>query len=147
MLDVAKPYPLSERAHAGMEECNIPDHARVLSVAGPDTHGPTCPLPPLSSREIQTLIVSHPMAISRPRMSETRTAEAATCNFMELSPCLDAIMSSRPPSDICCSRLREQMPCLCVFLTDPSLQQFLNDPNTERVAIDCGVVYPNCLHN
>ena len=75
---------------------------------------------------------------------ETRTAEAVTCNFMELSPCLDAIMSSRPPSDICCSRLREQTPCLCGYLADPSLIQFFNDPNTIRVASSCGVAYPQC---
>ncbi|XWS23483.1 hypothetical protein CRYUN_Cryun28dG0017600 [Craigia yunnanensis] len=62
---------------------------------------------------------------------DTRTAEAVTCSPMELIPCFDAIISSTPPSDTCCSKLKEQIPCLCGYLNDPTLKRFLTIPTLQ----------------
>ena len=75
---------------------------------------------------------------------ETHTAEAVSCIATELSECLAAITSPTPPSDSCCSKLREQQPCLCGYLKDPSFKQFIDNPNTKKVASTCGVAYPKC---
>lgn len=77
-------------------------------------------------------------------LSGTRMAEGVTCTVTELSPCLAAITSSAPPSSLCCSKLREQKPCLCGYLRNPNLKQYVNSPNARKVASTCGVPYPNC---
>ncbi|XP_022765884.1 non-specific lipid-transfer protein 2-like [Durio zibethinus] len=80
----------------------------------------------------------------QPPKSDTHTAEAVTCNATELMPCLEAITSSTPPSETCCSKLREQTPCLCGYLEDPTLKPLANNPNTAKVASTCGVAYSQC---
>ncbi|KAK8579877.1 hypothetical protein V6N13_143038 [Hibiscus sabdariffa] len=76
---------------------------------------------------------------------ETRWAEAqVTCNPIELSACLPAITSLTPPSESCCSRVREQTTCICGYLNDPALRQFADNPNTRNIASACGVPYPQC---
>ncbi|TYG40035.1 hypothetical protein ES288_D12G061100v1 [Gossypium darwinii] len=76
--------------------------------------------------------------------SETRTTEAKTCNPMKLLPCMSALTSSSPPSTSCCSRLKEQQPCLCGYIKNPALKQYVDNPNAKRVASTCGVPYPKC---
>ncbi|KAF7132498.1 hypothetical protein RHSIM_Rhsim09G0104000 [Rhododendron simsii] len=69
---------------------------------------------------------------------------AATCNPMELSPCAVAIISAKPPTAACCSKLKDQRPCLCQYLKDPKLQKFINSPNANKVATTCGSPFPSC---
>ncbi|KAG5532341.1 hypothetical protein RHGRI_026840 [Rhododendron griersonianum] len=69
---------------------------------------------------------------------------AATCNPMELSPCAIAIISAKPPTAACCSKLKDQRPCLCQYLKDPKLQKFINSPNANKVATTCGSPFPRC---
>ncbi|KAL7171127.1 hypothetical protein ACSBR2_035890 [Camellia fascicularis] len=69
---------------------------------------------------------------------------AATCNPMELSPCASAIISAKPPTTACCTKLKEQRPCLCQYLKDPNLQKFIKSPNANKVANTCGSPFPSC---
>ncbi|XP_059659172.1 non-specific lipid-transfer protein 2-like [Cornus florida] len=69
---------------------------------------------------------------------------AVTCNPTELSPCAAAITSSNPPTATCCSKLKEQRPCLCQYVKNPNLQKFVNSPNARKVATTCGSPFPNC---
>ncbi|XVF84752.1 hypothetical protein PTKIN_Ptkin17bG0064100 [Pterospermum kingtungense] len=69
---------------------------------------------------------------------------AITCNALQLSPCATAITSSTPPSPLCCSKLKEQRPCLCNYVKDPNLQKLVNSPNARKVATICGSPFPNC---
>ncbi|KAJ1443219.1 Non-specific lipid-transfer protein type 2 [Sesbania bispinosa] len=71
-------------------------------------------------------------------------AEAVTCSPVELSPCLGAISSSSPPSSTCCQKLRDQKSCLCGYLKNPTLRQYINSPGARRVASSCGVPFPTC---
>ncbi|OMO80297.1 hypothetical protein CCACVL1_13085 [Corchorus capsularis] len=77
-------------------------------------------------------------------LGETRTAEAVTCNPVALSPCVAAITSGSTPSSACCGKLKEQQPCFCNYLKNPSLRQYVNSPNAKKVASTCGVPYPKC---
>nr|ACM78620.1 non-specific lipid-transfer protein type 2 [Tamarix hispida] len=72
-------------------------------------------------------------------LGEAEIAEAVTCSPLQLSPCAGAITGSGPPSATCCSRLREQTPCLCGYYRDPNLRQYVNSPNAQKVARTCGV--------
>ncbi|CAK9151276.1 unnamed protein product [Ilex paraguariensis] len=69
---------------------------------------------------------------------------AITCNALQLSPCATAITSSTKPTPMCCSKLKEQRPCLCKYLKDPKLQKFINSPNAKKVATTCGTPFPRC---
>ncbi|XP_028784391.1 non-specific lipid-transfer protein 2-like [Neltuma alba] len=71
-------------------------------------------------------------------------AEAVTCSPAALSPCIGAITSSSPPSSQCCQKLKEQKPCLCGYLKNPSLRQYVNSPGAKKVASSCGVPFPSC---
>ncbi|KAL8157495.1 non-specific lipid-transfer protein 2-like [Apium graveolens] len=71
------------------------------------------------------------------------TAAAVTCNAVELSPCANAITSATTtPTPICCSKLKEQTPCLCNYMKNPFLQKFINSPNARKVADTCGTPFP-----
>ncbi|BBG99569.1 Bifunctional inhibitor/lipid-transfer protein/seed storage 2S albumin superfamily protein [Prunus dulcis] len=75
---------------------------------------------------------------------EARMAEAVTCSPVQLSSCLGPINSGSPPSTTCCQKLREQRPCLCGYLKNPSLRQYVNSPNARKLASNCGVPVPQC---
>lgn len=77
-------------------------------------------------------------------LSQLHVAEAVTCNPTELSPCLPAIQSSAQPSKVCCDKLREQKPCLCGYLRNPNLKQYVNSPNAKKVISTCRIPYPQC---
>ena len=80
------------------------------------------------------------LMISGPRVE----AAEADCKLEELIPCLPAISDGTPPSDPCCVKLKEQQPCLCEYLRDPDLSQYVSSPNAKKVASDCGVSDPQC---
>lgn len=67
-----------------------------------------------------------------------------TCRAVELSPCLSPITNGSPPSGTCCTKLREQRPCLCQYLRDPNLRPYVSSPNAEKLRRACGVPSPNC---
>ncbi|KAL2527910.1 non-specific lipid-transfer protein 2-like [Forsythia ovata] len=75
-------------------------------------------------------------------LGELHVSEAVTCNASELNPCLPAITSGNAPSAVCCSKLQEQKPCLCGYLKDPTLKQYVNSPNAQKVVNSCGVPTP-----
>ncbi|KAK9272609.1 hypothetical protein L1049_002984 [Liquidambar formosana] len=68
-------------------------------------------------------------------LGEAHLTKAVTCSALELSSCLSAFTSSAPPSRMCCSKLREQRPCLCGYLKDPNLRQYVNSPNARRICL------------
>ncbi|CAN7029523.1 hypothetical protein IGI04_029658 [Brassica rapa subsp. trilocularis] len=71
-------------------------------------------------------------------------AEGVTCSPTELTSCSSAFMSASPPSATCCAKLREQKPCLCGYLRNPALSQYVNSPNAKKVASSCNVATPKC---
>ncbi|KAL0461993.1 UNVERIFIED_CONTAM: Non-specific lipid-transfer protein 2 [Sesamum latifolium] len=71
-------------------------------------------------------------------------AAAAPCNPVELSPCLGAISGSQPPSEECCSKLKEQEPCFCDYIKNPIFKPYIDSPNAKKVAATCGVAFPKC---
>ncbi|KAI3914590.1 hypothetical protein MKW92_031216 [Papaver armeniacum] len=77
--------------------------------------------------------------------SQVLVSTAVTCSPVQLASCAGAMMSSStPPSSSCCASLREQKPCLCGYLRDPSLREYVNSPNSRKVANTCNVPLPNC---
>nr|KYP44018.1 Non-specific lipid-transfer protein 2 [Cajanus cajan]KYP58544.1 Non-specific lipid-transfer protein 2 [Cajanus cajan] len=71
-------------------------------------------------------------------------ADSVTCNVVEFNPCLGAITSSSPPSTACCRKIREQRPCLCGYLQNPTLRLYVNSPGARRVVSSCGIPFPSC---
>ncbi|KAJ7971244.1 Non-specific lipid-transfer protein [Quillaja saponaria] len=72
------------------------------------------------------------------------TAEGVTCSLKELSPCLPVITSSATPSALCCQKVREQGPCFCGYVSNPTLGPSLNSPRVRRGLSTCGVTIPTC---
>ncbi|XP_010528502.1 PREDICTED: non-specific lipid-transfer protein 2-like [Tarenaya hassleriana] len=73
------------------------------------------------------------------------TAEGdVTCVVTELRPCLPAITTGGAPSAECCGKLKEQQPCLCGYIKNPALSQYVSSPNARKVLSACGVPYPSC---
>ncbi|ESQ48077.1 hypothetical protein EUTSA_v10021828mg [Eutrema salsugineum] len=70
--------------------------------------------------------------------------EAVTCSPMQLSPCASAITSSSPPSALCCAKLKEQKPCLCGYMRNPSLRRFVSSSNARKVSNRCKLPIPRC---
>ncbi|OWM84645.1 non-specific lipid-transfer protein 2-like [Punica granatum] len=69
-------------------------------------------------------------------------AVAVTCDAKELLACLPAFEGSPTPSSECCSKLKEQQPCLCGYLKDPNLKKYWGSPKAKTIADACGVPYP-----
>ncbi|KDP32978.1 hypothetical protein JCGZ_13009 [Jatropha curcas] len=76
--------------------------------------------------------------------AEVRFSNAVNCSPAQLSPCLPAIKSSSPPSNDCCVKLREQRPCFCGYVKNPSLRQYVSSPRAREVVKSCGVPFPTC---
>ncbi|KAI4341510.1 hypothetical protein MLD38_026224 [Melastoma candidum] len=77
-------------------------------------------------------------------VTQTRVTDAVTCAPTELSSCASVIVSSTPPSKLCYTKIREQKPCLCQYLKNPTLKRFVNSPNAKKVASTCGTPFPSC---
>ncbi|KAK7393140.1 hypothetical protein VNO78_21614 [Psophocarpus tetragonolobus] len=71
------------------------------------------------------------------------TPESCICNVMELVPCANAYTTSTPPSPQCCERLKEQQPCICQYMNDPTIRTLINTPNAKMVSDFCGSPMPN----
>jgi len=70
--------------------------------------------------------------------------DAATCDATQLAPCAGAIIGNAPPTSACCSRLKEQQPCLCTYARDPNLQRYVNSPNGKKAMAACRLPVPSC---
>ncbi|XP_065860758.1 non-specific lipid-transfer protein 2-like [Euphorbia lathyris] len=77
-------------------------------------------------------------------VAEAEVTMAVTCTPTELSSCVSAITSSSPPSKQCCTKIKEQKPCLCQYLRNQNLKKFINTPNARKVATTCGTPFPKC---
>ncbi|KGN53818.1 hypothetical protein Csa_014950 [Cucumis sativus] len=77
-------------------------------------------------------------------LTGARVADAITCNTMGLSPCIGAMTSTAPPSTTCCSKLREQQPCFCQYMKNPSLGGYVKSARAKAIISSCGVPYPKC---
>ncbi|KAF3438592.1 hypothetical protein FNV43_RR21355 [Rhamnella rubrinervis] len=77
-------------------------------------------------------------------VDKAQVSMAVTCSPAQLSSCVSAITSATPPSNLCCSKIKEQKPCLCQYLRNPNLKKFVNTPNARKVASTCGTPFPKC---
>ncbi|KAL4281236.1 hypothetical protein GQ457_03G003820 [Hibiscus cannabinus] len=74
---------------------------------------------------------------------ETRMAEAAVCDPLQLCPCMTALVSMAPSAK-CCSKLKEQQPCLCGYIKNPAFGQYVKNPKAKKFAAICKVPWPQC---
>ncbi|KAK6128743.1 hypothetical protein DH2020_037498 [Rehmannia glutinosa] len=51
---------------------------------------------------------------------------------------------SGKPSPECCAKLKEQVPCLCGYISNPVTRPYINSPNAKNIAEICGVEIPKC---
>uniref|UniRef100_A0A3Q7FG71 Bifunctional inhibitor/plant lipid transfer protein/seed storage helical domain-containing protein n=1 Tax=Solanum lycopersicum TaxID=4081 RepID=A0A3Q7FG71_SOLLC len=78
-------------------------------------------------------------------LGELLVVESINCNAMELVPCAPAIIWGQlPPLDACCAKLKEQVPCLCIYFKDPMMKPYVDSPNAKKVFQACGVTTPKC---
>uniref|UniRef100_A0A0D9WJE3 Bifunctional inhibitor/plant lipid transfer protein/seed storage helical domain-containing protein n=1 Tax=Leersia perrieri TaxID=77586 RepID=A0A0D9WJE3_9ORYZ len=73
-----------------------------------------------------------------------RAEAATTCDALQLTPCAGAIIGNAAPTASCCSRMKEQQPCLCQYARDPSLKRYVDSPNGKKVLAACRVPVPSC---
>ncbi|XP_010440916.1 PREDICTED: probable non-specific lipid-transfer protein AKCS9 [Camelina sativa] len=67
-----------------------------------------------------------------------------TCSATELSSCLPAMTSGGAPSTDCCTKLKEQEPCLCFYIKNPLYSTYVSSPNARKTLEACKVPYPTC---
>ncbi|GMN52527.1 hypothetical protein TIFTF001_021673 [Ficus carica] len=68
-----------------------------------------------------------------------------TCDPEQLNSCAGAILFNQVPSEKCCENVRQQQPCFCQYLKDPSYSSFINSDGAKRVVATCKVQFPtNC---
>ncbi|KFK26687.1 hypothetical protein AALP_AA8G280200 [Arabis alpina] len=89
-------------------------------------------------------ILALTVAILLVTVAKVPAVNGVTCLPAELAPCAVAMTSSSPPSASCCAKLREQKQCLCGYIKNPSLQQFVRSPNAQKVSNGCRIPTPNC---
>ncbi|MBD4021937.1 hypothetical protein GUI04_23790 [Xanthomonas citri pv. citri] len=76
-------------------------------------------------------------------LAGTQKATAASCSVSQLAPCAPAFTSGKPSAQ-CCANLKQQRPCLCGYIRNPSLRSYVTSPNARKVASTCGVPIPKC---
>ncbi|PWA58345.1 hypothetical protein CTI12_AA400750 [Artemisia annua] len=67
------------------------------------------------------------------------------CDPVELSWCLQAVVSTIPPTAKCCKKLKGQESCLCSELGDPTFGGYIKLPGFKNVCTTCNVTFPDCL--
>ncbi|KAI4350955.1 hypothetical protein L6164_005357 [Bauhinia variegata] len=77
-------------------------------------------------------------------VAQVQVSMAVTCAPVQLSPCVSAMTSAAPPTKLCCSKIKEQRPCLCQYLKNPMLKKYVDSPNARKVARTCGTPFPSC---
>ncbi|KAL4578858.1 hypothetical protein LXL04_014989 [Taraxacum kok-saghyz] len=77
-------------------------------------------------------------------LAQSEVGVAVTCNPTQLAPCAAAISSSASPSRLCCTKIKQQRPCLCTYIRNPSLRNYVTSPNAKKVARICKVSVPRC---
>ncbi|KAL7132437.1 hypothetical protein ABFS83_12G074300 [Erythranthe nasuta] len=82
---------------------------------------------------VLVVIVGDEVGVARAQVS---------CNPVELSPCTAAIFYLIQPSDACCGAIRQQIPCLCQYQSDLTLQDFINSPAVLQISTFCNVPFP-----
>lgn len=75
-------------------------------------------------------------------LARSNVSMAVTCLVSDLSYCMPAFSSAAPPSGLCCNKLKQQSPCLCQYIRNPSLKQYITSPNAKKVSSICGVTFP-----
>ncbi|KAL1540682.1 non-specific lipid-transfer protein 2-like [Salvia divinorum] len=68
----------------------------------------------------------------------------AECDPVQLFPCLGAMSSGQDPSAECCTKLKEQQPCFCQYMSNPEFKPYIDSPNARKVAAVCGISTPTC---
>ncbi|XP_031477659.1 non-specific lipid-transfer protein 2 [Nymphaea colorata] len=69
---------------------------------------------------------------------------SVTCDPTKLSSCLAAIQGSSPPSHACCSGLKVQRSCFCLYMKNPTLRMMIMSPKSRKIASYCRVPFPRC---
>ncbi|KAK1258913.1 hypothetical protein QJS04_geneDACA018726 [Acorus gramineus] len=72
------------------------------------------------------------------------TTVSVTCNPTELSSCLGPILYGNAPSSTCCQKLKEQQPCFCQYMKNPTYKGIITSANANKTATTCGVPGPSC---
>ncbi|GFZ12231.1 hypothetical protein Acr_23g0006160 [Actinidia rufa] len=90
------------------------------------------------------IVVGALLMVSLVLVYEAEVCLGVTCDPLELSPCLSAIVNGSPPSKQCCTKLKQQVPCLCQYIKDPNFSKYVTNPNAKKVASACGVTIPTC---
>ncbi|KAK9071400.1 hypothetical protein SSX86_009974 [Deinandra increscens subsp. villosa] len=70
--------------------------------------------------------------------------EAVACDPRQLMPCMSSIMHGTPPPALCCSKLKQQKPCMCGYIKNPKFAKYVKSPNAKKVAKACHVKTPKC---
>ncbi|EOA15675.1 hypothetical protein CARUB_v10006242mg [Capsella rubella] len=66
----------------------------------------------------------------------------ATCAVEDLQVCKSAVTTESPPSMECCAKLKEEQSCICDYLKDPSVSQYITA--AKRVLAACDIPLPSC---
>ncbi|KAF7011670.1 hypothetical protein CFC21_025953 [Triticum aestivum] len=67
------------------------------------------------------------------------------CPPKKLLPCNPAVKKVKEPSALCCSNLRAQEGCLCLYLHDPRYQRYFGGADAGKTITSCGIPLPYCL--
>lgn len=72
------------------------------------------------------------------------TEAQITCDPVQISWCLQSIVSRMPPTAECCQKLKAQEPCLCRERGDPTFGGYLRLPGAMMVCNACNVTFSDC---
>ncbi|KAJ8641834.1 hypothetical protein MRB53_018528 [Persea americana] len=76
-------------------------------------------------------------------ISKVPASVVVTCKLTELASCATAILAAMPPTRLYCTKLKEQKPCLCKYLKDPTLQKYINTGTAKKVSRACNTPFPS----
>ncbi|KAL8250889.1 hypothetical protein R6Q59_034582 [Mikania micrantha] len=72
------------------------------------------------------------------------SAAQVRCDPVQISWCLQAIVSNMAPTEVCCQKLKGQESCLCHEMADPTFGGYLGLPGAKTVCDSCNVTFPKC---
>uniref|UniRef100_A0ACD5TJ96 Uncharacterized protein n=2 Tax=Avena sativa TaxID=4498 RepID=A0ACD5TJ96_AVESA len=93
---------------------------------------------------VLVLVVMVAVAVAPLASAATASTAEQQCVPGKLFACSSALLKGAKPTESCCSNLKSQQDCFCMYAKNPLLSPYVNSPNARKTLTSCGITIPTC---
>uniref|UniRef100_A0ACD5TNE9 Uncharacterized protein n=1 Tax=Avena sativa TaxID=4498 RepID=A0ACD5TNE9_AVESA len=93
---------------------------------------------------VLVVVVMVTPSASAARVPSGESMAEQQCVPGKLMVCSRALLGGEKPTESCCSNLKAQEGCFCMYAKNPLLSPYVNSPNASKTLTSCGITIPTC---